>query len=411
MSAMPASGPLAGLKILDLTRILAGPFCTQIFGDLGADVIKVEKPGAGDDTRAWGPPYVKDAAGADTSESAYYLSANRNKRSLALDIARPEGQAVIKRLLKTSDVLIHNFKTGGLEKYGLGYEDLRAEFPALVYCAITGFGQTGPRAAQPGYDLLAQAMGGMMSITGPADGAPHKAGVAIADICTGLYAAAAVLAALRHRDVSGGQGQFIDLSLLDVQTACLANVGLNYLTGGARPKRHGNAHPSIAPYEVCEAADGHIVLAVGNNGQFRRFCEAAGLAELADDPRFSENSSRVANHGELTARINAATRTRPRAEWINLCAAAGVPCGPVNAVDEAFADPQILARGMRVTMPHPLAGGGTVDVTGSPVKMSETPAEYRLAPPTAGQNTQEILKDLGLAPEDIEALKAEGVIG
>lgn len=404
-----ASGPLTGLRVLDLSRILAGPTCTQLLGDLGCDVIKIEKPGAGDDTRAWGPPYVKAADGSDTTESAYYLSANRNKRSLSLDIAHPEGQALIRRLLADCDVLIHNFKVGGLEKYGLGYDDLKGDFPRLVYCAITGFGQTGPYAEQPGYDLLAQAMGGLMSITGPADGDPHKVGVATADIYTGLYAAVSILAALRHRDATG-QGQMIDLGLLDVQAACLANVALNHLTTGAVPKRLGNKHPSIVPYEVFPASDGYVVFAVGNDGQYKRFCALIERSDLADDPRFATNKARVDNRAELIPVLRDITVTRPRAEWIALCSKANVPCGPVNTIDEVFADPQVQSRGMKISMPHPAAGSGAVNLIGSPVKMSETPVAYRFAPPMAGEHTDGVLAEFGIDAEHIAALRKEGVL-
>jgi len=406
---MAATGPLSGLKILDLSRILAGPTCTQILGDLGADVIKIEKPGTGDDTRAWGPPYVKDADGKDTTESAYYLSANRNKRSLSLDITKPEGQQTIRQILGQCDVLIHNFKVGGLEKYDLGYGNLKTDFPKLIYCAITGFGQTGPYAPQPGYDLLAQAMGGLMSITGPADGDPHKVGVATADIYTGLYASISVLAALRHRDATG-VGQMIDLGLLDVQAACLANVGLNHLTTGAVPKRLGNGHPSIVPYEVFPTADGFMVLAVGNDSQYKAFCALAGCPDLATDTRFVNNRARVDNRTDLIPLLRVITKTRPRADWIKDCAAANVPCGPVNTIDEVFADPQIQHRGMRISIDYDLAGSGSVDLIGSPIKMSETPVTYRTAPPYAGQHTDDVLTEFGLSADDISHLRDAGAI-
>ena len=404
------TGPLSGLRILDLTRILAGPTCTQLLGDLGADVIKVERPGAGDDTRKWGPPYVADAEGRETQESAYYLSCNRNKRSLTLDIARPEGAALVRRLLAHCDVLIHNFKVGGLEKYGLGYDRLRDDFPGLVFCTITGFGQTGPYARRPGYDYLAQAMGGIMSITGAADGPPMKVGVAIADVMCGMYAATAILAALRHRERSG-EGQNIDLGLLDAQVAWLVNEASNYLTSGQVPRRRGNAHPNIVPYQVFETADGNFVLAVGNENQYRRFCDFAGHPEWAEDPRFVTNTMRLANREVLCPMIEEATRTRPSAHWLEGLEALGVPASPVNDIAQVFADPQVRHRGMKISMPHPLAAGGTVDLVGSPIKLSGTPVTYRRAPPTLGQHTDEVLAEvLGLDAAEREALRRDDII-
>ncbi len=409
-TAGESTGPLSGLRILDLTRILAGPTCTQLLGDLGADVIKIERPGAGDDTRKWGPPYITDAAGRETGESAYYLSCNRNKRSLTLDIARPEGAALARRLLAHCDVLIHNFKVGGLEKYGLGYDQLRGDFPGLVYCAITGFGQTGPYAKRPGYDYLAQAMGGIMSITGPADGPPMKVGVAIADVMCGMYAATAILAALRHRERSG-EGQNIDLGLLDAQVAWLVNEASNYLTSGQVPHRRGSAHPNIVPYQVFETADGNFVLAVGNETQYRRFCDFAGHPEWAEDPRFVTNTMRLANREVLCPMIEEATRTRPSAHWLEGLEALGVPASPVNDIAQVFEDPQVRHRGMKISMPHPLAGGGTVDLVGSPIKLSGTPVTYRRAPPTLGQHSDEVLAEvLGLDAAEREALRRDDII-
>ncbi len=404
------SGPLSGVRVFDLSRILAGPSCTQLLGDLGADVIKVERPGAGDDTRQWGPPYVKDANGNDTTESAYYLSCNRNKRSLTLDVSQPQGQALARRLIAHCDVLVENFKVGGLAKYGLDYASLAADFPALVYCSITGFGQDGPYAERPGYDLMVQGMAGIMSITGPADGEPTKVGVAIADVMCGMYASVAILAALRARD-RDGLGQFLDLSLVDSTVSWLVNQGLNYLTSGVAPKRAGNAHPNIVPYQVFSAADGHLILAVGNDSQFRRFCELAGAPELADDPRYSTNSARVAHREELVARVEALLAVRPRAYWLEGLERVGVPCGPVNTLDQVFADPQVRHRGMQVQVPHPLAGSGHVDLIGSPLRFSRTPVTLRRAPPTLGQHTDEVLEELlGMDADERARLRREGVI-
>jgi crotonobetainyl-CoA:carnitine CoA-transferase CaiB-like acyl-CoA transferase len=404
--------PLSGLRILDLTRILAGPTCTQVLGDLGADVIKVERPGAGDDTRKWGPPYLKDAQGKDTAESSYYLSANRNKRSLTLDIAKPEGQALAKRLLQRCDVLIENFKVGDLAKYGLGYDQLKTQFPRLVYCSITGFGQTGPYAQRAGYDYLAQGMGGIMSITGQPKSVPGsepvKVGIAIADVTTGLYAATSILAALRHRDATG-QGQQIDLALLDTQVSWLANEGMRYLISGEIPKRLGNAHASIVPYQVFPCSDGHIILAVGNDGQFRKFCEFAGRPELADDKRFSTNPERVRNRETLVPMLREITLSKPRNHWLSGLEKLGVPCGPVNDIDQVFADPQVLARGMKTRLKH--SSGVETPAIGSPIKMSATPPSLRRAPPTCGEHTDEVLEELlGLSESDIAGLRRRDII-
>lgn len=402
--------PLDGVRILDLTRILAGPTATQLLADLGADVIKVERPGAGDDTRKWGPPYVRGKDGNPTGESAYYLSSNRNKRSVAVDLSQPAGQALIRRLLGTCDVLTENYKVGGLAKYGLSYADLKDEFPGLVYCSITGFGQTGPYANRAGYDFLAQGLGGIMSLTGPREGPPMKVGVGIADIMCGMYAATSILAALRHRD-RGGQGQHIDCALLDTQIAWLANEGCNYLLSGKRPIPQGNEHPNIVPYSVMEASDGHFILAVGNDAQFQRWCGFAGAGELATDPRFQTNSLRVANREALYAAMPAYTRRKTVDEWIDGLAALGVPCGPVKHVDEVFEDPQVQARSMRIDLPHPQAESGTVPLIANPVKFSETPVRYRRAPPTLGQHTGEVLREvLGCGDAEIAALAADGTI-
>ncbi|GIK99278.1 MAG: CoA transferase [Alphaproteobacteria bacterium] len=404
------SGPLAGLRVFDLSRILAGPTCTQLLGDLGADVIKIERPGAGDDTRKWGPPYVKDRDGKDTAESAYYLSSNRNKRSLTIDVAKPEGQALARRLIAECDVMIENFKVGDMARYGLSYADLKEQFPRLIYCSISGFGQTGPYAPRAGYDLLAQGAGGIMSVTGEPDRPPMKVGVGIADVMCGMYATVAILAALRHRDQTG-EGQYIDLGLLDTQVAWLVNVGLNYLTSGQVPQRVGNAHPNIVPYNVLPSSDGYFILAVGNDSQYQKFCQFAGVPELAQDPRFATNEKRVLNRKEIYEILPRITRTKATDDWVDGLSKLGVPCGPVYTVDRVFADPQIQARGMQISVPHPLAGKGAVDLIGNPIKYSATPVEYRLPPPYLGQHTEEVLKQVLDLPEaEIERLKVAGVI-
>jgi crotonobetainyl-CoA:carnitine CoA-transferase CaiB-like acyl-CoA transferase len=404
------TAPLAGLRVFDLTRILAGPTCTQLLGDLGAEVIKIERPDQGDDTRKWGPPYVKDAAGRDTETSAYYLSANRNKRSVTLDIATEEGQALARRLIAESDVLVENFKVGGLKKYGLAYDDVKELAPQLIYCSITGFGQTGPYAERAGYDYLAQGMGGIMSLTGEPEGEPMKVGVGIADIMCGMYAVSAILAALHHRHTTGA-GQHIDLGLLDSQVAWLTYEGLNYLTSGALPKRRGNEHPNIVPYKTMPAADGYFILAVGNDGQFRRFCAAAGRPELADDPRFATNAERVRNRETLYPLLEEITRTRTMQDWVDDLNARGVPSGPVNTLDRVFADPQVQHRNMQIEMPHPDAGKGTVDLIGNPIGFSETPVSYRQPPPRMGEHTDAVLAEvLGLDAAEIARLREAGVI-
>ncbi len=399
--AAQSAGALAGLRVLDLSRILAGPTCTQILGDLGADIIKVEKPGAGDDTRAWGPPYVTGPDGKPTTESAYYLSANRNKRSIAIDFTRSEGRAVLIRLLEKSDVLVENFKTGTLKRYGLDFETLHSRFPRLVYCSITGFGQTGPYANRAGYDYLAQAMGGIMSVTGAPDGPPMKVGVGIADVTTGLYATIGILAALRHRDESG-LGQHIDMALLDTQVSWLVNEATNFLTSGIRPPRRGNEHPNIVPYKVFETKDGFIVLAVGNDAQFARWCEVAGVSHLAGDPLYATNAARVVNRKELDGHVAMAMRDRTTAEWLRALEPLGIPCGPVNNIDEVFGDAHVLSRGMKIEMPYRHSASGTVALVGSPIKMSRTPPVYKLAPPSIGEHSQEILEEFGclLAAEE-----------
>ncbi|MHA1598285.1 MAG: CaiB/BaiF CoA transferase family protein [Alphaproteobacteria bacterium] len=402
------TGPLQGLRVLDLTRILAGPTGTQVLGDLGADIIKIERPGTGDDTRKWGPPYATDENGNETTESAYYLAANRNKRSVAIDIARPEGQALIRRLLGTCDILVENFKVGGLEKYGLSYAQLKDEFPGLVYCSITGFGQTGPYAPQAGYDYLAQAMGGVMSITGEPDGAPMKIGVGISDIMCGMYACISILAAVRHRDQTG-QGQAIDLALLDTQVSWLVNEGLNYLTSGEVPHRRGNAHSNIVPYQLFDTVDGHFILAVGNDAQFTRFCEFAGIADLATDERFVTNAQRIINRDALIALLVPVLKAETNSYWLDGLAALGVPVGPVNNIAQVFDDPQVTHRGMKINMAHDLAGD--VDLIASPVNMSETPVSYRRPPPTLGQHTDEVLAELlDLDAGELAKMREDGLI-
>ena len=402
-------GPLDGVRILDLSRVLAGPFCTQMLADLGAEVIKVERPGVGDETRTWGPPWVKDAEGADTTESAYYLCANRNKRSITVDFSRPRGAALVKRLLRRCDALVENFKVGGLARFGLGYEQLREELPRLVYCSITGFGQTGPYAHRPGYDMMAQGMGGLISITGEPDRPPSKVPVAINDIVTGMYTAVALLSAVRHRDLAG-QGQHVDVGLLDAQVSWLANVASNYLIGGRIPQRLGTAHPNSVPYQVFPTRDGFIIIAANNDGQFERLCVAAQAPELLEDPDFASNALRVRNRDRLIPEIEALTRTRDTAVWLRALEAAGVPCAPVNTIDQVFADPQVEAREMQIRMPHPLAGED-VPLVGSPIRLSRTPVAYRRAPPTLGEHTDEVLAQmLGLNESERQALRDEGVI-
>ncbi|MGY9015355.1 MAG: CaiB/BaiF CoA transferase family protein [Rhodospirillales bacterium] len=403
-----ATGPLSGIRILDLTRILAGPTCTQYLGDLGADVIKIERPGAGDDTRKWGPPYAKTPEGEDTSESTYYLASNRNKRSVTVDISKPEGQALIKRLLKKCDVLTENFKVGNLAKYNLSYDDLKDEFPGLVYCSITGFGQTGPYAPRPGYDVMAQGMGGLMSLTGPVDGMPYKTGMAVADITTGMNATIAILAALHHKQKTG-EGQRCDLALLDSQVAFLTYEAVNYLGSGNMPTRRGNAHSNVAPYQVVPSKDGFFIIAAGNDAQYQRFCELGGSVELGTDPRFLTNSDRIVNREELTPLVEEITMSQTSDWWLEGLEKVGVPCGPINTLDKVFENPQIEARDMHIELPHPSAG--SVDLLGSPLKLSGTPVNYRHAPPTMGQHTDEVLEEL-LDINDAERakLRDEGFI-
>jgi formyl-CoA transferase len=408
----PFKKALGHVRVLDLTRVLAGPWCAQNLADLGADVIKIERPGAGDDTRSWGPPYLRDAQGRDTTEAAYYLAANRGKRSLTLDIASAAGQAIVRDLAKHCDVVLENYKVGQLKKYGLDYESLRREKPDLIYCSITGFGQDGPYAQRAGYDFIVQGMGGFMSITGERDdlpgGGPQKAGIAISDLMTGMYATIAVMAALTHRDRTG-EGQYIDMALLDVQVAMLANMDTNYLASGEPPKRWGNAHPNIVPYQTFATSDGHIIVAVGNDGQYQKFVAVGGRPELAADERFATNPMRVRHRDILVPLLAEMVRTRTKQQWIDLLEAAGVPCGPINNLDEVFVNPQVAARKLRIDLPHPT--GGTVKLVGSPMKLSATPPRYDMPPPLLGQHTEEVLRDvLGHNAAQIAALREKGII-
>ena len=420
-ASSPAALPLSGVRVLDLSRVLAGPWCTQTLADLGADVIKVERPsqdgrGGGDDTRGWGPPFLKDRDGADTAEAAYYLGTNRNKRSITVDISHAEGQSLIRRLAHQCDVFVENYKVGDMARYSLDYASLQAINPRLVYCSITGFGQTGPYRDRAGYDYAIQGMGGLMSVTGPAraeiaddasGGGPQKVGVAVADLFTGMYAATAILAALRHRDLTR-QGQAIDMALLDTQVAMLANLGANYLVSGAVPQRMGNAHQNIVPYQVFEVADGHLIVAVGNDSQFAKFCDVAGRPDIAQDRRFSRNADRVRHRGTLVPMLAALMKERTRSAWLVSLEAAKVPCGPINDLAEVFADPQVLERAMTVQMPHPLAG--SVRLVASPMKFSATPVQYQRPPPLLGEHTDEVLLELGLSQAEITALRSARAI-
>src|SRR5213595_1914072 len=406
------AGPLSHIRVLDLSRVLAGPWAGQNLADLGAEVIKVERPGSGDDSRAFGPPWLKDKDGRDTQDSAYYTSANRGKKSITIDISAPEGQAIARELAKKSDVLLENYKYGDLARYGLGYDDLKALNPRLVYCSVTGFGQTGPYRERPGYDFMIQGMGGMMSVTGEPDdapgGGPQRAGVPIADIITGMYASIAICAALAHRERSG-KGQHLDLALLDSQIALLAYQNTNYFATGRPPKRIGNLHPNIVPYQPFRATDGEVILACGNDNLYRKFCDAAGCPELASDPRFATNGKRVENRAELTRLLSDVFKKLSKREWLELLEAAGVPNGPINDVAQVFEEPQVKARGIRMELPH--GAGAILPLVASPMRFSETPLEYRSAPPTLGQHTEEVLRGLlGKSATDIERLRSAKVI-
>ena len=404
------SGPLSGFRVFDLTRILAGPTCTQILGDLGCDVIKIEQPGKGDDTRRFAPPFLKDDAGNETGESAYFASSNRNKRSITLDLTKPEGQDLARRLIELSDILVENFKVGDLAKYGLAYEQLKSDFPRLVYCSITGFGHTGPYAKRPGYDVLIQAMGGFMSTTGEPDRDPQKAGVPIADLMAGMYATVAVNAALCIRE-STGKGQFIDIGMLDTQVATLSILALNYLTTGENPPRLGNAHPNIVPYQSFSTADGDIVIAAANDDQFRRLCGFAGVPELAEDEKFKTNESRVRNRDALIEKLKAVVSQHPSTYWLEGLVKVNVSSGPINTLEQVFNDPQVKARGMELEMAHPAMGKNPARLIASPIKMSKTEPDYRHAPPTLGQHTEEVLNELlDLDAEAVARLRERGVV-
>jgi crotonobetainyl-CoA:carnitine CoA-transferase CaiB-like acyl-CoA transferase len=405
-------GPLSHIRVLDLSRVLAGPWAGQNLADLGAEVIKVERPQKGDDSRAFGPPWIKDAKGADTADSAYFTAANRGKKSITLNLAKPEGQSIVRALAAKCDVLLENYKYGDLARYGLGYADLQSLNPRLIYCSVTGFGQTGPYREHPGYDFMIQGMGGMMSVTGEPDGAPgggpQRAGVPVADIITGMYASIAICAAIAHRAESG-VGQHLDLALLDSQIALLAYQNTNYFATGAPPKRIGNLHPNIVPYQPFRTADGDVILACGNDNLYRKFCEAAGCRDLSDDPRFATNGKRVENRDVLTQLLQAVFLKRTTHEWVELLEAAGVPNGPINNVAQVFEEPQVKARGIRIELDHPVAG--KLPSVASPMRFSATPLEHKVAPPVLGQHTGEILGGmLGMPPEAIEKLRAAGVV-
>jgi crotonobetainyl-CoA:carnitine CoA-transferase CaiB-like acyl-CoA transferase len=412
MTAKPAA--LDGIKVLDLSRVLAGPWCTQILADLGADVIKIERPGVGDDTRTWGPPFIKDANGNDTDQASYFTACNRNKRSVTVDMATADGQALLKQMAAQADIVVENFKTGGLKQYGLDHEALRAANPRLIYCSVTGFGHDGPYAERAGYDLMIQAMTGMMSITGRPDdvpgGGPLRVGVALTDLFTGVYASTAILAALQVRDRTG-EGQHIDMALLDVGMAILANQASAFLNTGKAPERQGNTHPSLAPYQDFPTLDGSMLLAIGNNGQFARFCEAAGHAEWAADARFASNTLRVKHRGVLIPMLEELTRTRTTADWVTLLEDKAVPCGPINDIAQAFDDAQVKSRGLAVTLPRD-AGDGIESITGvaSPLRLTATPPVLRHAPPALGQHTREVLAEFGIDAARFDALRSAGVV-
>lgn len=401
------AAPLAGMRVLDLTRVLAGPWCTQNLADLGAEVIKIERPDGGDDTRSWGPPYLVDQQGNETTEAAYYAAANRNKKSVTIDMATQAGADAIRDLAKHCDIVVENFKVGGLKKYGLDYASLRAINPQLIYCSITGFGQDGPYANRPGYDFMIQGMGGLMSLTGERDdqpgGGPQKAGVAVADLMTGMYASVGILAALHERSRSG-LGQHIDMALLDCQVAMLANQNMNYLASGSPPQRAGNAHQNLVPYQVFAVADGHMIVAVGNDSQFRSYCTAIGHSELALDPRFRTNPQRVRNREPLIALLSEIMQSKPVAYWLSLFESVNVPAGPINNLEQVYQNPQVQARKMKISLPHPTAG--QAKLVASPLRLSDSPVQYHSAPPLLGEHTEQVLTDiLGLSPEQIKDLQ------
>ena len=406
------SGPLSHIKVLDLSRVLAGPWAAQNLADLGAQVIKVERPNKGDDSRAFAPPFLRDASGQTTKESAYYCAANRGKKSITIDISSREGQALVMELAKDVDVVVENYKVGDLARYGLGYEDMKAINPGIIYCSVTGFGQTGPYKDRPGYDFMAQGMGGLMSVTGEREdlpgGGPQRVGVPIIDMTTGMYASVAICAAIAHRAVTG-QGQWIDVSLLDSCVAILANQAMNYFATGESPSSLGNAHPNIVPYQTFKTLDGALILACGNDNLFNKFCEVAECEHLAKDPKFSTNGERVKNREEITALLNAVFLKKTTKQWVALLEQAGVANGPINKIEDVFEEPQVLARGMKFELPHAVAG--SVTLVGSPMKFSQTPLKHEIPPPALGQHTSEILKEvLNKTPEEIQALQNAGIV-
>jgi len=406
------AGPLSHIRVLDLSRVLAGPWAGQNLADLGAEVIKVERPQSGDDSRAFGPPWIKDTQGKETRDSAYFTAANRGKKSITLNLSKPEGQAIVRELAQRSDVLIENYKYGDLARYGLGYDDLKKLNPRLIYCSVTGFGQTGPYKEHPGYDFMVQGMGGMMSVTGEPDGAPgggpQRAGVPVADIITGMYASIAICAAIAHR-AETGIGQHLDLALLDSQIALLAYQNTNYFATGVAPKRIGNLHPNIVPYQPFKTADGDVILACGNDNLYRKFCEAAGCNELATDARFINNGKRVEHRAELTRLLGEVFSKRTTRDWVTLLEAAGVPNGPINTLAQVYEEPQVKARGIRVEMPHPVAG--SVSTVASPMRFSATPVEYKQAPPVLGEHTEEVLQQiLGKTAQEMTQLRSDGIV-
>lgn len=401
---------LKGIKVLDLTRVLAGPYCTQMLGDLGADIIKVERPGGGDDTRGFAPPFVKNDDGEETDLSAYFCGANRNKRSITINLSTKEGQGLVKKLLSECDILVENFKTGTLEKYGLGYNNLKSDFPKLIYCSITGFGQTGPYASRPGYDGLIQAMGGVMALTGEPDGEPMKVGVPIGDLMAGMFASVGILAAVRHQ-INTGEGQFIDIGMLDTHVAWLANQGMNYLSTNKNPDRLGNQHPNIVPYQVMPTSDGYIVLSIGNDPTFERFCKLSGDEQLIDDPKFKTNADRVSNREFVTNTLNEITKKHTSSWWLTELEKQKIGCGPINTLSEVFSDPHVKAREMIVEMDHTKTGKAPLRLIANPIKMQETPPSYRLSPPLLGEHTEEILSEkIGLSLDEIKNLKDKGII-